>query len=116
MKNLYTVIEENPNLTKEIKFSEGDIAAANYIYAMSTLVNHEISMENDGAWVHTNSDYNEVVAKIIESNPNAVNLILSLRSSNGVSYIGGIDSQFAYLLVTDYLKENFSSKSNGHTR
>lgn len=113
MENLYDIIKENPQLIEERKLSKGDIAAANYLYSMSSLVNSEISVENDGAWIHTNSEYNEVVAKVIETYPEAVNLILGLSKGYGI-FIGGTSSQFAYLLVNDYLNHNFNRGNRTH--
>ena len=113
MENLYDIIKENPELIGDKKLSQGDIAAANYLYSMSSLVNSEISVENDGAWIHTNSNYNETVAKVIETHPEAVNLILRLSKGYG-TFIGGSSSQFAYLLVNDYLNNNFKNGNRTH--
>lgn len=113
MKNLYDVIKENPKLIEGKNFSQTDIAVANYIYLMgSTLVNTKYDEE---CILHDNSDYNESVANLIENNPQAVKLISSLSKGFGL-FIGGIPSQYAFLLVNDYLNNNFSNGYSKHTR
>lgn len=112
MKNLYDVLKENPTLLNGLNLKGDDIAAANYLFVISgTLTRSEIRHEDDGAWVHTHSEYNETVAKIIESHPAAVKLILSLSQGYGI-FTGGVDSQFAWLLVNDYLKHNFGDNKS----
>ena len=109
MRTFYEIISENPDLVDTKGLSSGDIAAVNYIFMMShQIVQTEVRMEDDGAWVHTHSTYNEAVDKIIENHPKAVELIRNLHEGYG-TFKGGTDSQFAYLLVKDYANHNFGS-------
>lgn len=111
MKNLYDVIKENPSVVEGKGYSESDLAAANYLFSSTHLTNSKIT--EDGAWVHVNSEYDETVEKMMEKHPRATELILGL--ADGYRFIGGVDSQIAYLLVSDYVNKNFGSKSSGYS-
>ena len=71
-------------------------------------------MTPDGAWVHTNSTYDETVALMIEANPKAVEFIRGLY--DGITFVGGFETQFAYQLVKDYLNKNFENQPMTHSR
>ncbi len=116
METLYDIIRANPDVVSGMNLSRGDVAAANYLFEMSnSIVNFESSEKYESMPVHTNSNYDESIAKIIEGNPRVVELVTRLYNKSNGTFIGGIDAQMLYMMVNDYLKGNVKETEKGYS-
>ncbi len=107
----YDILKNNPQLIEGMGLTEADIAAANYLFTIApSILNSEVRDDADGAWVHVNSEYNEVVDMIIKQHPKAVKLILNLKNDN-YTFTGGYGAQHAFNLINDYMNRNFDDRS-----
>lgn len=103
------VLNRYPEYNEQIKalnLSDDEMKIADFLYYNAE--KYVRYYTSNGAQVHLNSSYDELIDRAIQCSPKVREAFLKLNGSHG--FIGYADSQAAYLLVDDYINRNFCDK------